>query len=160
MEGNKNLGVRPKGRKVEEGHALDPETLELVNLLSPYKKEFERNFIMKYIKENTRGGIPPIVIERWLSEEHIPSPSIRRDIIFTLKNFPKDSLPVVPLDKPLINSPVVEDILPSTPQPKTTKNSAFQKLEFRITKKEQIVKNNEEKLREIIERLRREGKII
>ncbi|MEK7080881.1 MAG: hypothetical protein AAB902_00605 [Patescibacteria group bacterium] len=134
-------------RRIEPERQSDPERLKLIALFNPLVKKHGRNPIMNYIEKDT-GGTTSIVVDRWLSGEHIPVLAIRRGIISALEHFPPDSLPAM------------ENIPLSTPKSKTIENSSKKPKLKRITKKEQIIRDNEEKIRILMEKLKKEGKIL
>jgi hypothetical protein len=148
MKENRNInsGIPQKTRE-EKRPRLNLET-KLLNLIKELVENNGRFLVLNYIEKNTVGTISPIVVERWLDEGIAPWDSIQKDIFSTLESRPPDKLPITKRN-PISTPEQKEDIsLPSKkPGPKSNK-------------KEQIIKENEEKLKNIINKLREEGKIL
>jgi hypothetical protein len=144
LEGIKGRG-RPKGVKNEEEEKRPPdlETVEFVNLINSLLVNYSKNFIMKYIEKDT-GGTAPALVENWL-KGIAPFPAFQKGIMSALETL--KGLPVAK-ETPL---PVSEQKIIQTSIPK--------KPRLKRINREQIAKDNDEKLRILIEKLRAEGKI-
>jgi hypothetical protein len=78
--------IPPRG-KLESEHKLDSETLNFVHLFDSRLKEVnDRSFLLKYIRENTIGGVNARVVEDWLIGK-VPKVGVCNDIILVLENF-------------------------------------------------------------------------
>jgi hypothetical protein len=123
---------------------------------------------MEYIEEDT-GGTVPVVVERWLNREYIPTLSIRRGIISALKNFHSDDAKIMENIPPVIMKP--ETKLENTPNV-SIKKPRMKRVKKDISERRQgtiqenrkklediIEKHNKEQMKLIAEKLKREGKI-
>jgi hypothetical protein len=148
MKENRNIssGIPQKNRE-EKGPKLNLET-KLLNLIKELVENNGRFLVLNYIEKNTLGNIYPVVVERWLDEGIAPMDSIQKDILTTLESRPPDKLPIAKRN------------LVSTPKQEEDISLPFKKPGPKRNKKEQIIKDNEEKLKNIINKLRDEGKII
>ena len=111
-------GIPQKGRwgKQQPEIRVNPEVLALKNLLDPLVENHGKNVIMRYIEENTLGEIGLNVIENWLSEEHIPSPAIQRQVLSALSGFKSGSLPSIKKSQGIVKGGLV-----FAPEGETTK---------------------------------------
>jgi hypothetical protein len=148
MKENKNFssGI-PQESKVERKPRPDLEK-KLLIFINELIEKHGKIPILEYIEENTLGTIAPIVIDRWLDGGRIPWPADQRDILSTLEKLPPDKLPIIN------NQPA------STLKPEEDAYLYVKKPRGKGKGKEQIIKKSDEKLKDLVDKLRRQGKII
>ncbi len=80
--------------RIEE--TRDPEVTRLNSLLNPLILKHGRKAVMKFIEQYT-NGTGQVVVENWVSNQHVPSSGIQRGIVNALKDLTEhpDTLPVV-----------------------------------------------------------------
>ncbi len=153
----------------EEKRPPDPEILKLKNLLEPFKTEQQKRLIRDYIKNHT-DKIPYIVIENWLSGVHIPSQTIKNDIINALESFPLNSLLVANIPVIALKEKTEENPLPKKPSPARLRRDNIIKAnekQLEIMRKRAAERRNQntrikndKEYEALAEKLKQEGKIV
>jgi hypothetical protein len=135
-----------KETEIEIERKQDLETAKFVGLFNFLLevKKYSRKYIMKFIEQYT-GGTASAVVERWL-DNNVPFPSLQKGIMSAMEE--------------LKTLPVPENVSAPVSKLETTKDPSLEKPRLRkTTRREQIIIDNEEKLRILTEKLKAEGKI-